>query len=275
MTTKGPDPLLWCFLRPLMSDDGAFSAVAAEDVGHSGHPFGGFLLGLAAWAAILDAPGRFPHALHGFFLRPLRAGVALHGQVSSLRDGRGFSQRQISLSQDGRTVFAAIVSLQASRDSMPRPPALVTHALDADAPEVCAARPLPFPTRAVARFLDIRIASAAPLQLWVRPHIPLPDDHAAHYAALAAMTDVGPARVSPPGPTGGDGASRQSGGLTLGHSIWFHGRPQLDGWVLLSLDGVPSGGGRGLTVGTALSQDGSRCATYVQEVLGAGGRGLT
>jgi acyl-CoA thioesterase II len=273
MTTRDPDPLPWSFLRPLMDSDGAFSAVAAEDAGHGGHPFGGFLLGLAAWAASLHAPGRYPHALHGFFLRPLQAGVAVHGQVSSLRDGRGFSQRQISVSQDGQTVFAAMVSLQVPRDPAPSPPAPVTHAVpDADAPEACAARPLPFPTRAVARFLDIRMASAVPLRLWVRPRGPLPDDHAAHYAVLAAMTDVGPATISLPGPTGDDGAVRQVSGLTLGHSIWFHGRPQLDGWVLLSLDGVPSDGGRGLVMGTALSRDGSRFGTYVQEVLGAHGR---
>jgi acyl-CoA thioesterase-2 len=270
VTSKSSDAQLWSFLFPPVNDGGGFRAVAAQDTNDSGHPFGGFLLALATWAASVHAPGRFPHALHGFFLRPIRAGEVLDGQVSSLRDGRRFSQRQVSLSQDGQPVFTAMVSLQISGDPSTSPQAAGSQAtIDARAPQACVTTPLPFQTGAVSRFLDIRTASAVPLRLWIRPRSPLPGGDAAHYALLAAMTDVGPARIPMPDLTGGDAANRQISGVTLTHSIWFHRQPRLGGWVLLSLDGVPSAGGRSLALGKALSRDGARCATYVQEVLGA------
>jgi acyl-CoA thioesterase II len=256
---------LWSFLFPPVTDDGGFTAVAAEDTNGSGHPFGGFLLALAAWTASVNTPGKLPHALHAFFLRPVRAGEVLHGQVSSLRDGRGFAQRQIFLSQHGQRVFAAMISLQVPGG----PHAGSQAAMDVDAPRACWATPAPFQTDAVSRFLDIRTARAAPLRLWVRPRRPLPSADAAHFALLAAITDVGPARMPLPDPAGADGAYRPISGVTLTHSIWFHRQPRLDGWVLLSLDGVPSTGGRSLALGQALSQGGARYATYVQEVLGA------
>jgi acyl-CoA thioesterase-2 len=268
MTANDDDAQLWSFLRPLMDDDGAFCAVAAENTAPNGHPFGGFLLALAAWAASLHAPGRFPHALHGFFIRPVRAGGVLHGQVSIVRDGREFSQRHVCLSQDGRLVFTAMLSLHAPPGlaaSPPRPDG--QELLDADSPDACTATPVPFSTRAVTPFLDVRTARAAPLRLWARPRGRLPDSRAAHYALLAAMTDLGPARIPLPDSAAGDGAYRQTSGVTLAHSVWFHGRPRPGEWVLLSLDGVPSDSGRSLAVGTALWQDGSRCATYIQEVL--------
>jgi acyl-CoA thioesterase-2 len=55
--------------------------------------------------------------------------------------------------------------------------------------------------------------------------------------------------------------------VSLDHSVWFHRPVDVNGWLLVELVPMATGGGRGLSVGTVRSRDGQLVATIAQEVL--------
>ena len=61
-------------------------------------------------AAARTVSGRRLHSLHVAFLRPGNPNAPLHYGVAVLREGRTFSTRRVSVSQDGVTVMEALVS---------------------------------------------------------------------------------------------------------------------------------------------------------------------
>src|SRR3954470_19602217 len=68
--------------------------------------FGGQIAAQALMAAGLTIEhDRYPHSLHGYFLRPGRPDRAVLLYVDRDRDGRSFSSRHVAAVQEGEVIF--------------------------------------------------------------------------------------------------------------------------------------------------------------------------
>ena len=59
--------------------------------------------------------GKTLHSTHGYFLRPVDIGAAVRYEVEVLRDGRGYSARQVRALQNGKLAFTALASFTTDR----------------------------------------------------------------------------------------------------------------------------------------------------------------
>ncbi|TVZ06761.1 acyl-CoA thioesterase II [Trebonia kvetii] len=76
--------------------------------------YGGDLVAAAAAAAMRSVTdGKTLHSMHSYFLRPVDIGAAVRYEVELLRDGRGYSTRQVRGYQNGKPVYACLASFAA------------------------------------------------------------------------------------------------------------------------------------------------------------------
>jgi acyl-CoA thioesterase-2 len=76
--------------------------------------YGGDLVAQAAAAAMRSvADGKTLHSMHSYFLRPADIGAPVRYEVELLRDGRGYSTRQVRGYQNGKPVYACLASFAA------------------------------------------------------------------------------------------------------------------------------------------------------------------
>ena len=54
------------------------------------------------------------HSMHSYFMRPADIGAEVRYEVERLRDGRGYSTRQVRAYQNGKTVYVAMASFHAA-----------------------------------------------------------------------------------------------------------------------------------------------------------------
>ncbi len=81
----------------------------------------------AAMRSVTD--GKTLHSMHCYFLRPVDIGAEVRYEVELLRDGRGYSTRQVRGYQNGKPVYVALASFAAGE-----PGAAFAAALPADIP---------------------------------------------------------------------------------------------------------------------------------------------
>jgi acyl-CoA thioesterase-2 len=227
--------------------------------------FGGQVASQAVRAATLTvAPERLIHSLHAYFVRPGRPGVPLELTVDRTRDGRSFTTRRVTASQDGEAIFLLDASFHIAergdewqRDPLPDAP-LPDEIGDNLPPGMSFFRMSnPFEIRPVRR------GEGFPLHpCWVRLREPIPDDPALHASALTYVSDlavIGSVRAP--------GSGMPWGGASLDHAVWFHRPPRVDQWLLFSVDPVVNFGARGLARGTFHTADGVLVASLAQEAL--------
>jgi acyl-CoA thioesterase-2 len=224
--------------------------------------YGGQVAAQALRAAGLTVPDdRFPHSLHGYFLRPGRFDLPVVLCVDRDRDGGSFSARHVTAIQDGEVIFSMLASFHVDEpgawlDRLPghgaMPPLEGTPRPDwaglLDMLEVT-------PTRIEGD----RIRHSD--QVWIRAAHPLPDDRLVHACALAYVSDLG----SGFGQLVDEGLP--SGGPSIDHALWFHEPIRLDEWVLLDMGPDKAGGGRGVYHGTIRDEQGRLGAMLAQEML--------
>ncbi|WP_022885497.1 acyl-CoA thioesterase [Glaciibacter superstes] len=242
--------------------------------------YGGDMVAQAVVAATATIEqDRTLHSLHNTFLRPVDVGLEVRYEVELLRDGRGYSTRQVRAFQNDKAVFLSTASFQVPENGP-------THA--PPSPETPAPESLPssaeylrdahddaaaywaygrsFDHRHVPGPLYLRLeGEATPYQaVWVRAFERLPDDPALHRAAIAYVCDytiLEPSlRVL--------GLHWSSPGLrtaSLDHAMWFHRDARADDWLLYvqEVGGVQSG--RGLNFGRFFDRDGVLVASVAQE----------
>ncbi|HLI60952.1 MAG TPA: acyl-CoA thioesterase domain-containing protein [Solirubrobacteraceae bacterium] len=226
------------------------------------------------------ADDRTVHSLHSYFLRPAEIGVAVRYEVERLRDGRGYSTREVRASQDGKLLYIALGSyhvgerfgdLQATPPPVPPPEELP------DAAQTLAGRGGPaaeywsgegrsFAMRHVDGpiYFSVEGAHVPHQALWLRSFAPLPDDPALHRIALAYACDY---TILEP-ILRGHGLAWQDPGLvtaSLDHAMWFHRPGRADEWVLYAQEAESAQSGRGLARGRFFSRDGVHLATVLQE----------
>jgi acyl-CoA thioesterase II len=232
--------------------------------------FGGQVAAQAVRAASLTMdPSRPVHSLHAYFIRPGQPAEPMHFEVDRTRDGRAFSTRRVTASQEGKPVFEMIASFQ---DPSP--------GLDWQAAAMPPPVPAPEelePVQFTGLFRSSHAAEIRPVVMpspgsfgaihpfWVRVAMPADADDALHACALTYLSDIAvvraahaPAAALPARP-----------GLTvsLDHSVWFHRQARVDQWLLISMDPVAHIGTRGLAHGSVQTTDGTLVASIAQEAL--------
>ena len=252
----------------------------------SGRIYGGQVVaqGLLAAAATMidDGDGaRLPHSVHAYFMRGGEPDEPLRFGVERLHDGRSFSQRRTTASQNGVPILAMISSFQerqAGADVQLDPPEVPGPDELVSSLEIF--RTLDHP---VAKFLgrtaafDLRHVEGGVYlrpdgrgigrqRLWARARgrVPAGADQTVHRALLAYMCDqvmLEPALRS-------QGLSWRSEGMslaTLDHAQWFHRDVDVGDWLLLVQDSPSSTGGRAMARAEVFDASGRLVSTIAQE----------
>lgn len=253
---------------PTMADRLALEPVPGEpdvftsrDACERGHVFGGLLIAQAARAAQLTVEGDRPiHSLHASFLVGGRGGEHLRHEVERTRDGGSFSTRRVVVRQSLGPALVLTADFHDDEDG-----------LEYGLPATPAPSPDELPVgRYTSRWFDSRDVPVADgshaRRAWFRPTAPVPDDPLLHLQCVAYLSDHGPTRAArqPHASLDAD-ANRMS--VSLDHSVWFHRPVDVNDWLLSELVPVATGRGRGLSIGTIRTSDGTLVATLAQEVL--------
>ena len=258
--------------------------------------YGGDLVAQAATAVMRSVPAdRSLHSMHSYFMRPAEIGAEVRYEVERLRDGRGYSTRQVRAFQGGKVLYAAMASVKVDEDGgefeavmpddVPDPDTLPSSAayLSAAQPGAEAAGTMTEESRAYwshGRSFDMRhVPGPVYLQvegdrvpqqaLWVRPFDALRpvDGLTPATLASAALAYVCDYTILEPILRVLGLAWAQPGLVTasLDHAMWFHRPGLVDDWLLYTQEAVSAGGGRGLGLGRFFTRGGTHLATVAQE----------
>jgi acyl-CoA thioesterase II len=218
---------------------------------------------------------RAVHSLHSYFMRPADIGAAVRYEVETLRDGRGFSTREVRGVLNDKVIFigmasystggafgdlaAAMPDLPGPEDLAPDAEALAGRAGDAAAYWAGEARHVGGPI-----YFSVEGPPVPHQALWMKAFAPLDDDPALHRVALAYACDY---TILEPILRGHGVAWQDEGVVTasLDHAMWFHRDGRVDDWFLYAQEAQSAQSGRGLARGHFFSRDGVHLATVLQE----------
>ncbi len=242
--------------------------------------YGGQVLAQALIAAGRTVPGRTPHSLHGYFLRPGDLNAPIRFEVELLRDGGSFSARRTHAIQHGKPILSMIASFQESQDGIEE-----AQTMPKDVPA-----PLDVPSaldilsrveHPVAKFwtehaaFDIRHVEGGlhlgpgkektdRQMVWVRALGHVPGGQLEHRSLMAYACDqlmlepvlrrAGVSWITP-------GISVAS----LDHAMWWHRDARVDEWLLYVQSSPSAQGGRGLGSARVFAEDGTLVASIAQE----------
>ncbi len=236
------------------------------------HILGGHISAQALLAASHTSPGRAPHSVHTYFLRPGDSRRPVDFEVVDLQAGRTFSARRVTARQDGKILMEAMssfkladfapapVTYQPSMPGAPDPeslPWVAPHLAESDEGVQGRWASLRWFER---RVVDTEVTPPARAPMWWRPAGQVPDDPvlaAGLVAYLSAVTLTEPAYAA----RGGVGPSAQRD-----HSVWFHGPAVLSDWLLYDRSSPSSAGSLALANGMMFSRGGQLVCTVKQEM---------
>jgi acyl-CoA thioesterase-2 len=253
--------------------------------------YGGDMVAQAAVAAMRTVTdGKRMHSMHSYFMRPVDIGAEVRYEVEVLRDGRGYSTRQVRGFQNGKPVYVIMASFAAGEpggsfqaampvgvpgpESLPSSAEYLADRSGGTMTETSKAywsggrsfdmRHVPGPV-----YVTVEGERSPHQAIWVKPYDALRPveglgDEQRDAAALAYVCDytiLEPAlRVL--------GVSWADEGLvtaSLDHAMWFHRPVRMDDWLLYVQDAVSVESGRGTAVGRFFTTDGLLVASVVQE----------
>jgi acyl-CoA thioesterase-2 len=232
--------------------------------------YGGQVLAQALRAAAATvSPDRFPHSLHGYFLRPGQVDRPTILHVNRDRDGRSFSARHVVAVQDSQVILSVSVSFHVDEPGVdveipPEPEVASPVGLIAADPQGSLGEFVEifeFGLLERERQLTDRYWTN-PRQIWMRTRGPVGSDRVVHACVQTYASDISTGfgdlglPIMPP-----------AGGPTIDHSLWFHRRLDTQDWFLLDQAPVVSAGARGLYQGGLYDQARRRCTSLAQEIL--------
>lgn len=234
------------------------------------HILGGHISAQALMAASLTAPGRAPHSVHTYFLRPGDARRPVEFEVAELQEGRTFSARRVTARQDEQILLEAMSSFKVADAGtggyQPAAPQ-VSHAdsLPPVAPHFAESPEVSEGMWASLRWFQRRIVDAdqsppARTRIWWRPDGEVPADPvltASLVAYLSAVTLTEPAYAA---------RGKVSTSAQRDHSVWFHGPADLSDWLLYEQSSPSSTDTLALAHGTMFNRDGTLVCTVGQEM---------
>lgn len=248
----------------------------------------------AMQASFAPDAGKAVHSMHSYFMRPSDIGAEVRYEVEHLRDGRGYSTRQVRAYQNGKVIYTGLGSFSVSAagpeyapsmedatgGTLPAPEevsttgvALVASGVMGDASE---SLQLAADYWAYGRSFDIRHIpgpiyveadeSRTPRQaIWLKTFDRLAsDDPALHQAALAYVCDYTILEPSMRA-IGVHWTTEGFFSASLDHSMWFHRPARVDEWLLYISESLNVSGQRGLSSGRFYTRDGTLVASLAQE----------
>jgi acyl-CoA thioesterase-2 len=241
--------------------------------------FGGQVVAQCLMAANETVAGALTaHSLHAYFLRAGDPSTPIDFEVDPIRDGRSFSTRRVVARQNGEAIFNTSISYHQDEEgvshcfNMPELDAPRTEADDLSGFRGFTTKPgdpnlIDLYQIERQRVTEYLAESQPPIgRSWFRAVGPLPEDTAAHQAALVMISDYSLlSTVFYPHPY--TNPIKHFMAASLDHAIWFHHQGKMDEWVLYDCDTPRAGGGRGFSRGFLWAQDGTLLASTAQESL--------
>lgn len=241
--------------------------------------FGGQVVAQCLMAANETVAGALTaHSLHAYFLRAGDPSTPIDFEVDPIRDGRSFSTRRVVARQNGEAIFNTSISYHQNEEgvshcfNMPELDAPRTEADDLSGFRGFTTKPgdpnlIDLYQIERQRVTEYLAESQPPIgRSWFRAVGPLPEDTAAHQAALVMISDYSLlSTVFYPHPY--TKPIKHFMAASLDHAIWFHHQGKMDEWVLYDCDTPRAGGGRGFSRGFLWAQDGTLLASTAQECL--------
>ncbi|MGW3287641.1 acyl-CoA thioesterase [Streptomyces sp. NPDC001002] len=253
--------------------------------------YGGDLVAQAAAAAMRSVTdGKSLHSMHSYFLRPADIGASVRYEVELLRDGRGYSTRQVRGYQNGKLLYVCLANFAAGEpggtfeaeftEDVPDPDELPTSAdyladLDGgtmtDESKAYWSAGRGFDMRHVPGpvYLTVEGKQVPHQAVWLRPFDALRPvdgltDAQRDLAALAYVCDY---TILEPVLRVLGLAWAMPGLITasLDHAMWFHRPGPVDGWLLYVQEAAAADAGRGLGTGRFYTRDHRHLATVAQE----------
>jgi acyl-CoA thioesterase-2 len=252
-------------LTRLALDEVAADTYQTHETPAPGHVFGGLLIAQSLRAAQLTVGDDKPaHSLHLSFAVAGSGGEDIRYEVERTRDGASFATRRVVARQSRGVVAVLTADFHGDEPGVeyqtpptpgvPGPDGLASGRYDNTYIE----------SRDVPVTADDALAHTR--RAWFRPTAPVPPDPLVHLQTLAYLSDFGMTRAArEPHAHLADDARRMS--VSLDHSVWFHRPVDVNQWLLSELVPVATGRGRGLSLGTLRTGDGTLVATVAQEVL--------
>ncbi len=256
--------------------------------------YGGDLVAQAAAAAMRSVTdGKTLISMHSCFMRPADIGAEVRYEVEVLRDGRGYSTRQVRGYQNGKPVYVCLANFSAGEqgasyaadlaEAVPDPEELPSSSeyLDGrhggtmtEQSRAYWSGGRGFDTRHVPGpvYLEVEGGRDPRQAVWIKPFDALRavtglSDAQRDLAALAYVCDY---TILEPVLRVLGLAWADSGLVTasLDHAMWFH-RPVAmdDGWLLYVQEAACAEYGRGLGTGRFYTRDRRHVATVAQEGL--------
>lgn len=245
--------------------------------------YGGDMVAQGASAMMRSvADDRTLHSMHSYFLRPVDMHVPVRYEVELLRDGRGYSTRQVRGFQNHKPVYTALGSFHVREEGTEQASTAPTEYLDIDPESLASAAEVlteaqgaaadywstgrSFDMRHVpgALYLNVDGERTAHQAVWVKAFTQLPADQITQRAALAYVCDytiLEPILRTQNLSWGTEGLVTAS----LDHAMWFHREGRVDDWVLYVQEAVSTQNSRGLAWGRFYTRDGALLATVAQE----------
>jgi acyl-CoA thioesterase II len=236
------------------------------------HILGGHISAQALMAASHTVPGRTPHSMHTYFLRPGDSQLPVEFDVVDLQEGRTFSARRVTARQSGQILLETLSSFKitdgGSADVVyqpPFPPVPPPESLPWVPPHFAESAEATEGQWASLRWFERRVVDAeksppARSRIWWRPDGDVPDDPvltATLVAYLSAVTLTEPAYAA----RGGVSVSAQRD-----HSVWFHAPAVLSDWLLYEQSSPCSADSLALASGTMFNRNGGLVCTVRQEM---------
>jgi acyl-CoA thioesterase II len=253
--------------------------------GSAGRVFGGEIIAQALMAATRTVePDRAVHSLHAYFIRGGSEDHPTDYQVARDFDGRSFSTRRVTATQQGEIILNFAASFQRHEEGLehqdPMPDAPPPESLKSEV-ELRAEYIHLIPENMRDRFdrprgIEFRpisprnLLNAGPQpayqQSWFRMAAPVGDDPLIHRAMLAYISDMQLLGTSIL-PHGLSWVRGEISSASLDHAIWFHDDFRVDDWLLFTSTSPVSRGGRGLNHAQIHARDGRLIASVAQEGL--------
>lgn len=279
-------------LRPVAEGPNVYLGAQPDDGSKRIRVYGGQVAAQSVLAAADTVTDRRLHSLHVAFLRPGNPRIPLRYEVTSLREGRTFSTRRVTVTQEGTFLMEALVSFISAVDGreyaapvpvVPAPEALPS-VLDQVRPEdfsSTAAAELawlntwdmryvdPPPLRSTIRAAGASVADDGPVRcrMWLRateePPTELLADPLLATALLIYITDwsiLDPVQLAV-----GDTWQDLEAMASLDHAVWFHRPVDFTDWLLFDHRCPSASGGTGLGCGEVYNRSGSLVCTVTQE----------
>ena len=278
-------------LTPVDPERGDLAFVATTQPCPWPKAYGGDMVAQAVAAAMRSVTdGKQLHSTHSYFMRPVEIGAEVRYEVEVLRDGRGYSTREVRGLQNGKTAYVCLASFAAGEpggevaatppSDLPHPdslPSSATYLADRSGgtmTEVSKAywqggrsfdmRHVPGPV-----YLTVDGERTPHQAIWMRPFDTLRpvDGLTDTQRDLAAMAYACDYTILEPTLRALGLAWADEGLVTasLDHAMWFHRPFSFDGWLLYAQESVAASAGRGLNIGRFFAADHTHLATVVQE----------